>query len=260
MAIKSSILPELHAFMATIPDDIPYIALPKLARDAGWLWRLKQLSEVYAPGRVLLTFEVQIGKDAAALETLDRVSVQVPDGIPQISLAARTMLDQTLIYLVTGRLPPAAPVPTHAPAQDTAPRQQAPAQRIDMNDDDFELQQDPDTGEDTEVAAAPKLPAIVGSQTPDGVPVLDDLYALDVPPERVLAALFSAIEEFMPRATTIEMLNTFWKKNEREFAFVQDFGTATDKARLPKLFKERQAILATMAPAEANVPRRRPAR
>ena len=245
MAIKTQTLAELHAFMQGLDPDLPYDTLAGVAREAGWLWRLKQTGEVYAPGRMILTFDFMIGKDISALEVLDRVTVQVPDHVTSVSMAARVMLDQTLIYLVTGRVPPSTPV--SAPVSDAPP-----AQSIDIEDADYAL---PDEPEDDGA-----LPVIVGAHTVDGVPLFDDVFTVDAPPERVVAAIFSAIEEFMPRASTVEMLNTFWKKNEREFAFIEDYGTAGDRSHLPTLFKQRQAQLATMAPSDANAPRRRAAR
>lgn len=246
MAVKSTILPELHEFISTLPADAAYADLPRLIREGGWLWRLRQVNAICAPGSVLLTFELQVGKDATALELLDWVSVQVPDSIPQVSLAGRNILGDTLIYMITGRLPPVARPPEPAPAP-------APAkQTIELDDDDAEIE--------WKKVPEPDLPDIVGGRTGDGVPLFDDLYAIEEPPERVLKALFQQIDAYMPQADSLDKLKAFWTKNEREFAFVQDFGTAADKARLPKTFADRRNVLMEAGSYDAQAPRRRPAR
>lgn len=249
MAIKTTILPELHAFIQSLPDDAAYSDLPRLVREGGWLWRLRQTDAVYHPGRVMLTFDLLVGKEPAALEVLDQVTVQVPEGVAQVSLAGRNMLAETLVYLVTGRLPPVnQPAPAPAPAPTHAPVHDAPRQNVEMNDHDIEWQSEPMTD---------KLPSIISGRTIDGVPLLDDLYAIEDDPALILRAVFNTIEEYLPQVDSIEKLKAFWSKNEREFAFVQDFGTAEDKSRLPQLFAKRRTILTEAGPSDAQAPRRR---
>lgn len=257
-SVAAQILTELHTFVAKIDDKVEYKDLPTVMRKDGWIWQLREREvRPLANDMLMFTFDFWIGKSVEQLVLLDRVSTMLnaQHAGSAISLLARLSLDQTLIYLVTGRLPP--------PPAAAQPAPQAPPARgrvVPIADEDFELPED-EVEEAPAPVARPSRAAVdvLFDTEPDGVPLLVDPYELGEAKEDIIDGMLTLVEDTLPKLQTLEALQAFWTKNQKEFVFVSDFGTAADKQRLPSLFKARQTQLGTMMP-QAEEPRRRGAR
>lgn len=248
-------LAELNAFVETLDPAIEYSKLPAALRAAGWLWRLKEREVMpLASGNFLIVYDFMVGKDVNKLTVLDRVTAHLPGNISALSMYGRLSLDTTLVHLVFGRQPPAPPV--QAPTNEFAYTDTtAPEAGYPMDEETIEEDEAPVRRGRAEPVPVPRPEVdLISARTPDGIPLFDDLYAVDAGPEQIISALFATLEDELPKITTPEGLQVLWKKNAREFAFVNDFGTGGDKAYLPRLFAVRKDEID--APAST---RRRPA-
>lgn len=256
-----SILADLRAFVLAVPADTPYDQLAGLLRDAGWTWYLRQAAaEGLHDGSVLLTFDVQVGRDDHPLTTIDQVSTHLGAQPGPVSLAARMGLDQTLIHMVFGRLPPIA---NTAPVVDPPLRAQAPTRTVEMNghdSDDFYL---PDEPVQEYVNDAPVLPQldVVAKREPDGLPLFVDLYAVEAPAGDVIEAVLSELKAFLDMATTEQQVMAVASKNPDALAFIKDLGEEEDSKALRALVAKRRGQIAGGIKPAAPEPRRRtPAR
>src|SRR6187549_165886 len=99
-----SILPELQAFVKTLPRDMPYEALLPAAAAAGYTYSLQQTEATgQSDGTVLINFQVLVGKAGdERLEPFEKISLKVGGGPGPVSLAARMMATPTITYLFFG--------------------------------------------------------------------------------------------------------------------------------------------------------------
>lgn len=258
---KSDVLNELHKFVEEkITAETPYDQIPKIMAEGGWLWRLLQkrampidvqqyaekLQMIITQSQMLVDFDFMIGRDLNNMVLVDTVSTTIPATISAVSFYARLSLNQTLVFIATGRLPPA---PTAAP--------QGAAVQHAIEDEDFVL---PTAAAPQAENTGPSFQIFYGVDDATGVPLVADLFDIvDFAPEEIIAALLSDLENTMPKIDTPAKLQAFWDKNTEEFAFVSDYGTAADKAALRQIFATRQKQLEAHAPRPANQPRRRAA-
>lgn len=223
--ISKSLIPELYRFARNIQADAPYDQLSMMAQSAGWIWRLVERSTTSTPfGSYLVQFDVLVGKATAdlSLEYFDTISMSVPAEAPSPSLIARLNAQVALIYMVFGRLPPQ---PVQAPAATPAPQVERPAPA-------------PSVPWQNEVAEAKEID-IVGNFTPDGLPILVDLYAYKADPGDIVEAAISTLQDALVNVTTQAGLSALWGKNEMAVEFIKDFGEKRHKERLAKMFKDR---------------------
>lgn len=259
-----AILAELAAFADTV-QAVPYGELPAAYRAAGFVWRLREVEVLPAPdASAIVRCDFMVGRAWEALSVLDTVTIRLPQGVGPLSVAARVQLEPTLIYLVSGRLPP-------APERQAGPV--APERTVDMSrvngraDDDVVLDDErPLPGEmppgGGEYVGPEPLPLkVVARLEPDGVPVFADLYALGGPrvtTRDVVNAVLNEVEDFLEKATSVEEVTALGAKNAEMIAFVKDLGEDEDIVDLQKMVLDRrEALRIAAATGGASVPRRR---
>ncbi len=255
------LLIELHAF-AEAHAKTDYADLAKTFEAAGWVSRLVETGAIPAyDGTVLMTYDLLIGRadgDTAGnvvMEKFDTLTMRMPPGPGPVSVAARVAARETVVFLLSGRLPP-KPV-----AADTQPRSNGhaaaapePEQRIDMDDADQEL-----------VSDNIDAPGVVARREADGLPIFVDLYAVGAPTRAVIDAVLDECAQFLETASA-EQVKALAAKNEGMTAFVKDLGDIdgagenTDLAELMAMVKRRKEQLAEAAlPKEGAAMRRRAA-
>lgn len=271
----SQTLIDALAFGATLKD-APYNDIARLAAEAGWLTYLVETSAAPAySGGTLVTFDVLVGRAMDELDRLDQVTVCTGTGPGPVSLAARVMAQQSVIYLLTGRLPPgAAPV-----AGNPLPNGHAGAvteQTIATDDRDVVLPGEEPVPENdggeyvTERSEKPPV-NVVARREPDGLPIFRDLYEIGEPEvktaDEVVNAVLDEIAAFFDAAKTLEQIDALPRKNgcvnpdgspteEGFIKFLKDFGTAEDLDEFKGMVNKRRNEL--QRPAGA-IPRRRSA-
>ena len=244
-----SILADLRAFALNIAPTVPYADLAGLLREAGYTWYLRQHSAVgLADGSVLLTFDVLMGKDdIAASVVLDQVSSHLGPQPGPVSLAARMGLDQTLLFMIFGRLPPAPEIA------------RAPERTVEMNgrdSEDFVLEDD--AQQEYVDDSAPQAIEVVARREPDGLPIFVDLYEVEAAANDIVAAVLAEIGDFLDMAQTVEQVTAVAAKNAPALQFLRDLGEPADLAALKGLVDKRRGQLAAGV-TPAAVPRRRAA-
>lgn len=263
-----SFIAELKSFAANLKD-VPYDKLLPSAAEAGWDYLLNETSAIGQPdGTVLVTFSVSVGREGK-YEVLDNLSVKTGTGPGPVSLAARVIAQQALIYLFFGRLPaPAAPAPqqtvdvTQQPAGDIKLPGEDPLPPEDVgNDRDIDDQEYvPDTAA---LSRRDKvLPDLVDHVEPDGVPVFRDLDEL---PEhftdaQIITRLLEDIDKAAVRFSSREQLVAMFDKNSTAIgvkdSFLADLGTAADRTRLKDILDRHADRIEAAAkpPREVRIP------
>lgn len=263
--------PKLPSFAAELADfasktsTVPYEDLAATFFEAGWLTRLVEVSAVPCfNGMTLVTMDLLVGRSIDTLERVDQITMAMPAAPGPVSVAARVQARESVIFLLSGRLPPAA-VKAHAAAA-AAPAAPTPhvngaapvsERTVDMTDqEDVVL-----PGEKARIFDDPQTaprPNLIARREPDGVPVFVDLYPLGLPHfktglEVVDAVLDELIEE-LENATTVEQVKAIGAKNPEMFEYVKDMGSEEQTQEMLALFKKRVGELDRPAGAQ---PRRR---
>lgn len=225
----SSFLPELKTFAANLKD-VPYERLLDAAAEAGWETLVNEIDAVgCVDATTLVRFSVAVGREGR-FEPFDTISVKTGPGPGPVSIAARLLLTQSLIYLFFGRLPQPAPAAV-------------PERTVAMDDADVTLPgetplPEDDTPEQEYVAdkpsrRAPKMPSLIDHLEPDGVPVFIDLD--DVPneftSEQIIAQFLADIDRAAVKFESREQLVALYTKNDLAMDFIKDPQVATDKDR-----------------------------
>lgn len=251
MATKTSILPEFGKFLNNVGADVPYHMLAGAAKDAGWLLQIVETSSAGQPdGTTLMSFDLLIGQDYAALEKFDELTFKVEAGPGPVSLAARARLEPSLLYLFFGRLPPAtAPVVQEV---------RAPAGDADIELPGERPLSEPMNGTSEAEDRGLPGPVVVARHEPDGLPIFKDLYAIGGHSGPVMVnAVLDEVEAFLDRAQAEEQVVSLALKNPDLIKFVKDLGTPTQVAELDDMVWKRRKQLEV--PVMAQAPRRRSA-
>lgn len=243
-----SLLAQLREWLSTVADDHPYNDLPRLARDAGWDWLLRQSSVQPTDSTIVVTFQVLIGRvgtDAARFEYVDEATFALPAVPGPVSVAARAQINPTIIYMLFGRLPPTAAQP--APTEKVV---------VEMDDDDVNLDSrgdsvDVDDRRDDEIE-----PPVTGADIPawepgvglpdvvveriDGVPVFADLDDIKAPSGDVIVAVTNEVNAALVKMTTVDQVMDMWNRNEAVFGWLQDFATPEQRSAIAGAFKRRR--------------------
>lgn len=247
--------PSIVAKLAEFAENskgVAYDDLPQHFTDS-FKFRLRQAG-VPLPthdGGLVLTFDFMVGEDWSSLEVVDTVSHRLNSLPGPVSLAARSSLRDSLVYLVFGRVHPDIEARMRAAAVQPAPP--APGQmnggdehRVDMSGGDVDL---------GEVVETLHLVRVVERREPDGLPIFRDLY--EVGPDEadstreIIAAVLEEVRTFLESASA-EQVDALAIKNPELVTFVKDLGTPADSAELRTLVTARKAALAA-----APVPKRR---
>lgn len=231
-----SFLAELFEFTGNLKD-LPYGDLAKAVMDAGWITALAETAVIpTAAGTVLVTFDVMVGKSYDALERLDSITMTMAGNPGPISIAARISARESVIFLLTGRLPPrpeAAAVPPPAPGQMNG----GDEHEVDMGDGEDDVYLEP------EEKAAVK---VVERREPDGLPIFRDLYEIG-PSEadstgEIVVAVLEEVRSFLGNASA-EQVDALAVKNPDLVTFIKDLGTPADAAALRDAVMLRKAEL-----------------
>jgi hypothetical protein len=240
--MRKSVIPELYRFVRSLPADMPYADLAGAAQSAGWVWRMTEDGcHVAAPGLAMVRFRVEIGKATAdmGLEYFDSITMMVPAEAPSPSLIARLNATVALTYMVFGRLPPqAAPVPQPERAAVSEIEEAPPVTKA------------PASAEEDIPWTKPveKKPInVVDSRTPDGLPVLADLYDVEGSADDIVETALGIFENALELAQNQAALTALWNKNGAAIEFIKDFGSPDDKDRLAGMFKTRAKALSRRA-------------
>lgn len=239
-------LEELHEF-SKLAVSVPYEKLTQHYRDAGWLWALRETDVISChDGTVCISFDLVVGRSVTTLERLDSLTMRMAPGPGPLSTAARVMAGPSILFLLSGRLPPQ---PQQQAAQQ-APLANGDARVVEMNDRDMPI--DEDGGE---YVATGKPLDVVARREADGLPIFVDLYGLGGETGNILDALLAAVDDFAGKAESSEQLKALYNRNTDAMQFVKDFGDARDKAALKKILDDNNARLTPTAAVAA--PRRR---
>lgn len=231
-----SFLAELFELTGNLKD-LPYGDLAKAVMDAGWITALAETAVIpTAAGTVLVTFDVMVGKSYDALERLDSITMTMAGNPGPISVAARISARESVIFLLTGRLPPrpeAAAVPPPARGQMNG----GDEYEVDMGDGEDDVYLEP------EEKAAVK---VVERREPDGLPIFRDLYEIG-PSEadstgEIVVAVLKEVRSFLGNAS-IEQVDALAVKNPDLVTFIKDLGTPADAAALRDAVMLRKAEL-----------------
>lgn len=232
---------------------VDYADLGAHWRSSEWKYRLRQRGTSVAPdATVLVDTEVLIGRDWLALEVFDTITMRLPPGPGPVTLVTRMQIEQSLIGVVFGRLPPVPAASAVAPGQ-----MNGGEVHVDMAGARGDV---PLPGEGGEYVADP-APAVdvVARREPDGLPIFVDLYGLGNPAGDVIDALLDEVAEFVRTAQSVEQLMALATKNPDLLTFVRDFGDERDRVEMKEAIDARRRELTIPAAAQAasNAPRRR---
>lgn len=231
-----SFLAELFELTGNLKD-LPYGDLAKAVMDAGWITALAETAVIpTSAGTVLVTFDVMVGKSYDALERLDSITMTMAGNPGPISVAARISARESVIFLLTGRLPPrpeAAAVPPPAPGQMNG----GDEHEVDMGDGEDDVYLEPE--EKTAVK-------VVERREPDGLPIFRDLYEIG-PSEadstsEIVVAVLEEVRSFLGNASA-EQVDALAVKNPDLVTFIKDLGTPADAAALRDAVMLRKAEL-----------------
>jgi hypothetical protein len=242
-----TVLAELAQLAANLKA-VPYEDLAEALAEAGWISLLAQTDVTTTPsGTVLVTFDVMVGKSYDTLERLDSLTMSVSPGPGPVSVAARVLARESVLFMLTGRLPPSRQI-ADAPEPRTGQMNGGGPRQVDVSGDgDVVL----DDAEDEPVSDL----RVVERREPDGLPIFRDLY--DIGPDEasntgeVIAAVMGEIDTFLASASA-EQVDALPVKNPDLLTFIKDLGRPDDTARLRKMVEARKAALAA-----AGSPRRR---
>lgn len=255
---QRSLLAQLRDWLATVPDDHPYNDLPRLAREAGWDWLLRQAGVQSGEKVITVTFDVLIGRigmDAWTFQPVDQATFALPAVPGPVSVAARAQINETIIYMIFGRLPPRR--------QETVqPSAMAPERTVEMGDEDVSLDDDEPVNEPTQMNGRDDdiEPMVTGADVPawepgvglpdvvvervNGVPVFADLDDVQAPSSDVIVAVTNEINAALVKMTTVDQVRALWDKNKDVFdpeeGWLTQMATFEQRQAIAKAFKRRR--------------------
>lgn len=246
---ERSLLAQLRDWLATVPDDHPYNDLPRLAREAGWDWLLRQAGVQSGEKVITVTFDVLIGRigmDATEFAWVDQATFALPAVPGPVSVAARAQINETIIYMIFGRLPPQRRQEPVAPKEervvemvdeDVSLDDEQPAQMNGRDDDDIPPMV---TGADVPAwEPGAGLPDVVVERV-NGVPVFADLDDVQAPSADVIVAVTNEINAALVKMTTVDQVMDMWNRNAAVFNWLQDFATPEQRTAIAGAFKRRR--------------------
>jgi hypothetical protein len=232
-----SFLSELAQLAGNLKD-LPYNELAAALADAGWISLLAQTDAIPTPtGAVLVTFDLMVGKAYDSLERLDSITVTMPPNPGPVSVAARISARDSVLFMLTGRLPPRPAEGAQVPPPAAGQMNGGDERHVDMGDADVEL---PDEDK-------PSV-QVIERREPDGLPIFRDLY--DIGPGEanstgeVIEAVLAEVNEFLETAS-LEQVDALALKNPDLVTFVKDLGTPEDSAALRAAVMARKAALSS---------------
>ena len=255
-APTKSLLAQLRDWLSTVADDHPYGDLPRLARDAGWDWLLRQSSAVPGDKTIVVTFAVLIGRvgmDAARFEYVDEATFALPAVPGPVSVAARAQINPTIIYMLFGRLPPSVQAAPPMPAEKTV---------VDMDDDDVDLDSRGDAVpvDDERYRDDDIDPLVTGADVPpwtpgvglpdvvvervDGVPVFADLDDVKAPSQDVIVAVTNEVNSALVKMTSVDQVMALWNRNAPAFEWLTDMATPEQRSAITGAFARRKGQIA----------------
>ena len=244
----AQILLDLYGVVKNFAPDFEYAKLEGAIAEVGFLTRLIEIDATPCyDGTVLMRYDVMLGRagedGALAFERVDTVSIKLGGAPGPVSVAGRVNARESVLYLLTGRLPPpkadgVQPEQTNGHAE--------PGREIRMDDTDQELVND-----EPEEAVR-----VVEHREADGLPIFVDLYSLGAPltTKQVIDAVLDECHQFLGTAS-IEQVAALGAKNKEMMAFLKDLGEEEDLAELKKMVAERREAL-TLPPQGAAMRRR----
>lgn len=234
---------DLMKWLKTVPTNHPYNELGALAQEAGWQWTVREVAAAPAGNSILVSFEVLIGRNGLPMLPLDRASIALPAAAGPVSVAARAQIEPTLIYMLFGRLPPAAAQQPASPATAAAPEER----EVDLGDSDIDL------GDTEQPAPEPWTREMANGRAgglPDlidhvegSIPVFVDLDDVQAPSGDVIVALTNVVVETLNGLTTVNDVGAFWSKNEAAFDWLRDMGTEEQRAAISGAFGKRKGLI-----------------
>lgn len=246
---------DLYGVVKNFAPDFEYGKLEHAIAEAGFLTRLIEIDATPCyDGTVLMRYDVMLGRadgDAngnLVFERVDTVSIKLGGAPGPVSVAGRVNARESVLYLLTGRLPPpkAAPV-TRAFEEGVEGSLNGVGEKtVRMDDTDQELVND-----EPEEAVR-----VVEHREADGLPIFVDLYSLGAPltTKQVIDAVLDECHQFLGTAS-IEQVAALAAKNKEMMAFLKDLGEEDDLAELKKMVAERREAL-TLPPQGAAMRRR----
>lgn len=263
-----SYLPELKAFVEN-HKATPYADLLSAAAEAGWDTLLTEIEATGQPdGTVIVRFAVAIGRDNK-FEPFDTLTVKVGNGPGPVSVAARRIAMDSLVYLFFNRLPE-LPAPQNVPVGPGADDIRLPGEDPLAPDQEYVADSAPINRR--QKAAEETMPPLVHHLEPDGVPIFinfDDDIPERFTTEEIVQQFLDDLDKAAVKFDSREQLIALYSKNEAAVNFLKELGTAADKAALSKLLTDHQTRIEANAvvrevripggkgSAEAAAPRRR---
>lgn len=244
-----SFIDELYTFSSRLAD-VPYHELGRAFFEAGWLTHLTETGTTPCyDGTVLVHFDLLVGKSLDRLERLESLSVRIAPGPGPVSIAARLSARESVIFLLSNRLPP----PPQAPQQ-AAPVATPPERAVERDDvplpGERPLPPEPAAEEEPGVR-------VVERREVDGMPIFRDLYDIGSDEANntgeIINAVLDAVQEFLAEAGSVEAVNALATKNPDLLTFIKDVGDEQDVNDLLAMVNKRRNELER----PANAPRRR---
>lgn len=240
--------------------DVPYNDLAKTFFEAGWLTQLREVGVQPNNGMTLVSFDLYVGKSIDALERYDQLTMAVGAAPGPVSVAARVMARETVIFMLSGRLPPPQQ-PQQQAAPTPAPRPNGAGETVDMDTDQEDVIL---PGEKAKIfdEAPPSRSSLVSRREPDGLPIFTDLYAVGIPQgystgREVVEEVLDVVAQFLDEAS-LEQIKALAEKNDELITYVKDMGTAEQNEELLAMIKKRRDELA-LPPQERQRRRRQAA-
>lgn len=257
--------PKAPSFMAELIEfagrvrELPYERLSATFLEAGWLSQLREVSAVPAyNGTTLITFDLYIGKSPDAMERFDQLTMSIAPGPGPVSIAARLAARESVIYMISGRLPPAAPQQPAAPAPEPRPNPSTLNGRADNAFADGRDEPPEPASEQEYVQDDVPRVNVISHREPDGLPIFRDLYAIGLPEAQntgeIIDAALDEVTAFLAEARSIEQITALGAKNLELIKFFQDLGTEEDVKELRGLIEKRRNELNRPVGARRRVP------
>lgn len=252
----AQILLDLYGVVKNFAPDFEYGKLEHAIAEAGFLTRLIEIDATPCyDGTVLMRYDVMLGRadgDAAGnlvFERVDTVSIKLGGAPGPVSVAGRVNARESVLYLLTGRLPPKVSGPI------TTGRPLTPETDVAVNGHEREVRMD-DTDQELVNDEPEEAVRVVEHREADGLPIFVDLYSLGAPltTKQVIDAVLDECHQFLSTAS-IEQVAALAAKNKEMMAFLKDLGEEEDLAELKKMVAERREAL-TLPPQGAAMRRR----
>lgn len=246
-----SLLLELRAYNEQVDvANLDYGKIIETYVKDNWTYRLVETDAVPCyDGTLLVRFDVMLGRkveETWSFEHVDTLTMKMGGQPGPVSVAARLAATESVIYLLTGRLPvrqaPAAPA--EPPKGEWKPPEET---NVAMDDADQELVSEP--------AQVP----VIRAREADGLPIFVDLYELGHPftTRQVVDAVLDECAQFLETASA-EQVTALGVKNTDLMKFIKDLGEEADVAELKKMVTDRREVLkeAALPPQGAALRRR----